>query len=359
MLLNGLTPAFQANFSEVSNENAGKRVVFAQKLGQCADMDFSNPHFLTSDGYRIATYSDGPEDGPILILIHGWPELAYSWKTTVPPLVKAGYRVIAYDLRGFGLSDAPRGVEHYAIEQMVADLETVINAQGSSKVTLIGHDWGGIILWHAARMISERIKRLVSICTPHVKHAPVDPLKIFRKRFGEEHYFLRFNENPDEVEALFSRNPDAFFRLMFRTTPSGKTMDKKFTYIPKSFSEFLKKGAPSLPGAVMSDKDRAVYAKAYEKNGFHGGMSLYRNTTHNWNLAKGLSEKIVQPALMLSPEDDLLLPPSSTDHMPAIIPDLTRQTIPNCGHWAMWDNPDAINNAIIDWLGLAPTDGQT
>jgi len=317
-------------------------------------MNFLTPNFISSGGYQIASYSEGPIDGPVVILIHGWPELAYSWKTTVPPLVAAGYRVVAYDLRGFGCSDAPRGIEHYAIEQMVGDLESVINSQAASKVTLIGHDWGGIILWHAARMIADRIKRVISICTPHVKHAPVDPLKIFRKRFGADHYFLQFNESPKDVESLFARDPDAFFRFMFRTTPPGKEMDKKFTYIPKSFAEYLENGAPSLSGAVMTDADRKVYSQAYERRGFHGGMSLYRNTTHNWKLAEGLSERILQPALMLSPQDDLLLPPSSTDHMPTLIPNLTRQTIPNCGHWAMWDNPDAINRAIIDWLGLAP-----
>lgn len=322
-------------------------------------MDFSNPRFLSSDGCRIATYTDGPKEGPVVILIHGWPELAYSWKTTVPALVGSGYRVIAYDLRGFGHSDAPHGVEHYAIEQMVGDLEAVIEAQTDSEVTVIGHDWGGIILWHAARMLSGRINRLVSICTPHVKHAPVDPLKIFKKRFGGEHYFLKFNENPDEIATLFARDPDAFFRLMFRTTPSGKQMDKKFTYIPKSFAEYLDSGSPPLSGAVMSDEDRQVYVKSYKKSGFHGSISLYRNTTHNWNLAKGLSEYITQPSLMLSPEDDLLLPPSSTDHMPVIIPNLTRQIIPNCGHWAMWDNPDAINKAIIDWMGIASNGKQT
>lgn len=314
-------------------------------------MDFTRPHYITSDGYRIATYRDGQKSDETLILIHGWPEIAYSWKLTVPALTQAGYNVITYDLRGFGNSDAPRGIEHYQIEQMVADLEAVIESTGQDKVTLIGHDWGGIIMWHAARMLSDRINRLVSICTPHVKHAPVDPLKIFQKRFGEDHYFLEFCNRPDEVEALFASNPDAFFKLMFRTTPPGKSMDKKLTYIPKSFERYLAEGAPDLPGAVMSNEDRAVYAKAYDHAGFHGGMSLYRNTTHNWALHEGLSERITQPSLMLSPEDDLLLPPSSTDHMPFIVADLTRQTIPNCGHWAMWDNPEAINKAIVEWLG--------
>jgi len=314
-------------------------------------MNFKRPRFISSDGYQIATYESGPEDGPLLVLIHGWPEIAYSWKLTVPALTAAGYRVLCYDLRGFGHSDAPHGLEHYGIAQMVGDLEAIIDSRQKEKTTLIGHDWGGIIMWHASRMLSDRIDRLVSICTPHVKQAPVDPLKIFRKRFGADHYFLEFVERPEEIEKLFASDPDAFFKLMFRTTPVGKVMDKKFTYIPKSFERYLADGTPPLPGAVMSDEDRQVYVKAYQKSGFHGGMSLYRNTTQNWELTQGLSERVWQPALMLSPEDDLLLPPSSTDHMPSIMPRLTRKTIPNCGHWAMWDNPEAINTAIIDWLG--------
>ncbi len=313
-------------------------------------MDFTTPRFISSDGFRIATYSEGPKDGPLLILIHGWPELAYSWTPTVPALVAAGYRVVCYDLRGFGASDAPRGIEHYAIAQMVADLEAVLDAQTRDSATLIGHDWGGIILWHAARMLKDRFDRLISICTPHVKHAPVDPLKIFRKRFGERHYFLEFCDRPDAVEALFNSDPDAFFRLMFRTTLPNQKMDKKFAYIPKSFEEYLKKGAPELSGAVMSETHRNFYTQHYRAKGFHGGMSLYRNTTQNWELANGLSERITQKTLMLCPENDLLLPPSSTDHMPSIMPNLTRKIIKNCGHWAMWDNPTDVNAALIEWL---------
>lgn len=320
-------------------------------------MDFLKPDFILSDGYHIATYRDGPEDGPLLILIHGWPEISYSWKPTVPALVKEGYRVITYDLRGFGASDCPKGVEHYAISQMVGDLESVLNAQNRDTATLIGHDWGGIIMWHAARMLSRRIDCLVSICTPHVRQAPVDPLKIFKKRFGEDHYFLEFHTRPEEIETLFHSNPEAFFKLMFRTTPAGTVMDKKFTYIPKSFEQYLQNGTPELAGAVMSQEDRNFYAKAYQRSGFHGGMSLYRNTTQNWELAQGLSERVTQPALMLSPEDDVLLPPSTTDHMPMIVPHLTRQTIPNCGHWAMWDNTKQINAALVNWLGSAEKQG--
>ncbi|WP_121099236.1 alpha/beta fold hydrolase [Litorimonas taeanensis] len=344
----------QAKLTEFSRKNRVKTGVFDLNLGQTHKMNFSKPDFIKSDGYNIATYRDGPEDGPLLILIHGWPEIAYSWKTTVPALTGAGYRVITYDLRGFGRSDAPHGIEHYAITQMVADLDKVIEAQGRRTATLIGHDWGGIIMWQAGLMLAHRIERLISICTPHVKHAPVDPLKIFRKRYGKDHYFLEFRDRPEEIAALFASNPDAFFRLMFRTTRPGQKMEDNFTHIPKNFLDYLLAGEPKLLGAVMSEKDRTEYTRAYEKSGFHGGMSLYRNTTQNWELARGLPEKIDIPSLMLSPENDLILPPQTTDHMPAIMKNLTRQTVPDCGHWAMWDNPNFINKAILNWLTKTP-----
>jgi pimeloyl-ACP methyl ester carboxylesterase len=336
-----------------------KTGVFPINMRQTPSMDFTRPSYVSSDGYRIATYASGPIDGPLLILIHGWPEIAYSWMRTVPALTQAGYRVVAYDLRGFGASDAPHGIHHYGITQMVADLEHVFSAQNREHATLVGHDWGGIIMWHAARMLADKFDRLISICTPHVKHAPVDPMKIFEKRFGPDHYFLEFQNRPEQVSNLFQSNPAAFFELMFRTTPSGKAMDKKFTYIPKSFERYLSEGAPSLPGAVMSAADREIYTKAYQRSGFHGGMSLYRNTTQNWELAADLSERIIQPSLMLSPENDLLLPPSTTDHMPSIMPNLTRRIVPDCGHWAMWDNPEFINSALVEWLRDTPSASHT
>jgi len=321
-------------------------------------MHFPDPQYFTHDGLRLAYYTAGPEDGQPLILIHGWPELAYSWATTLPALADAGYQVIVPELRGFGASEAPHGAEHYRISQLVGDVEALMDHLNLPTATLIGHDWGGIIIWQAARMLGDpavskwgRVSRLISISTPAVKQAPVDPLTIFRKRFGEDHYFLVFNEAPDETAALFARDPDAFFRQMFRTTPKGATMQAEFSHIPANFRTFLEAGAPELKGPVMSEAQRAVYVEAYKRAGFHGGIELYRNTTQNWKLVEGLTPRISQPSLMISPEEDLFLPPSVTDHMPTLIADLTRVTIPDCGHWAMWEQPEAVNAALLDWLG--------
>ena len=313
-------------------------------------MNFDSPHFVPSDSFQIATYTAGPEDGSPILLVHGWPEISYSWMNTVPALVKAGYRVIAYDLRGFGRSSAPLDPIHYSMPQLVGDMESVLDAYGYGEVIICGHDWGGSIVWHAARMISHRVKGVIGICVPHTARAPAPPLKIVEKRNGPKHYFLEFRDRGAEVAEMFAKDADGFFRLMFRSTPAGATADETFTYIPTQFEAFLKNGSPPLKGAIMRDADRQKFVEAYMRTGFETGMNLYRNIDVNWELAEGMSNQIDQPVLMINPERDLLLPPTLTKPMIKMCPDLERVNIPDCGHWAMWDAPEAVNGAIVEWL---------
>ncbi|WP_298912395.1 alpha/beta hydrolase [uncultured Algimonas sp.] len=313
-------------------------------------MTYDDPTFVPIDGFRIAAYPHGPDSGTPIVMIHGWPELAYSWATTVPALAQAGYRALPYDLLGFGRSSAPRGLSHYRIENLVGHLEAVLDHFGIAQAVMLGHDWGGIVLWHAVRMLKHRTLAAISISTPHVGRPPVDPMAIFERRFGRDHYFVQFRDNPDDVEALYDSDPDAFFRMMFRTSPQGLELTPELTHLPNRFAAYLERGAPDDGNMVLTPEQRRVYSEAYARTGFLPGMNYYRNTTANWALAEGLSTRIDVPTLMISPEDDFFLPPSSTDGMVETVPDLTRVTIPDCGHWAMWDQPEALNAAILGWL---------
>ena len=199
-------------------------------------------------------------------------------------------------------------------------------------------------------MISHRVKGVVGICVPHTARAPAPPLKIIEKRNGPKHYFLEFRDRGAEVAKHFAKDPDGFFRLLFRSTPPAAIADETFTYIPSQFEAFLKDGSPPLKGVVLPDTDRRVFVEAYQRTGFETGMNLYRNIDVNWELAEGMSDQIYQPVLMISPERDLLLPPALAKPMVKMCPDLERVTIPNCGHWAMWDAPEEVNSAIVGWL---------
>lgn len=271
------------------------------------------------------------------------------------PLADAGYFVIAMDVRGFGRSDSPADSARYRVDHIVSDMEAVLDHFGYEQAILCGHDWGGIIVWHAARMMEARASKIISISTPHIKRPPVDPIAIFKKRYGDEHYFVHFNErlpgSGAEADALFAKDVDGFFRFMFRGGRVDAAPSPTMTHIPKRFEAFVKAGSPPQKGQVLSDEDRAVFVDAYTRSGFTGGINLYRNTTANWELSERLPEQIKQPTLMISPEDDMILPPRLTDPMVDMVPDLTRVTISNCGHWAMWEQPEAVTDAILNWLG--------
>lgn len=311
---------------------------------------FSNPEFYQNDNLRLAYYDAGPKDGIPILLVHGWPELAYSWKNQISILAAAGYRAIAIDLRGFGASDSPLAPELYGIEKILSDLEALLDHLAIPQTVLLGHDWGGIIIWHAARMMQSRVSHVMSVSTPHVPLAPVDPIAIFRQRHGDDHYFVDFCDHVGRADALFAQDPDAFFRLMFRTTPPETVLDSHHFHIPKNFQAFLAAGAPEMRGAIMSVDDRAFYTQAYAKSGFHGGLNLYRNTTANWALGQTLPMDITQPSLMISAREDLFLPPEFTNPMVDMVPDLERHTLDACGHWVMWEQPEALNRLLLDWL---------
>ncbi len=312
-------------------------------------MQFPPPRYIFHDGFRIALYEAGPADGLPLILVHGWPEMAYSWKTQMGPLAAAGYRVIALDVRGFGNSSNPAGTAHYEISQLVSDVDAVLDDIGAKKAVLVGHDWGGIIVWHAARMLKRRVSHVISLCTPHVRRAPVDPIKIFRARHGDAHYFVHFNDHPGKADALFASDVDSFFRLMFAPTKKGAALTSEMLHTPARFQEFAEHRADNPP-IIIPEEDLQVYIQAYKKSGFHGGLNLYRNTTANWRLAEGLSDRITQPVLMISAADDLFLPPAFADPMSAFVPHLTRHTLEDCGHWMMWEQPEQTSALILEWL---------
>ena len=312
-------------------------------------MTFPLRQYITLENVKIATYQAGPEGGMPILLVHGWPEIAYSWKNQIGPLTKAGYRVIAMDVRGFGYSGAPLDAFEYGIEKLVGDIEGVLDHMGIEQAVICGHDWGGIIVWHAARMIESRIKGVIGICTPHVKRPPIDPMKIFEKRYGADHYFVEFKRST-KADHLFAANPDAFFRLMFRNTPKSAKPSAEMYHIISRFQAYLDAGAPDLKGAIMSAEDLKIYVDAYTHSGFHGGHNLYRNTTENWEYDAGIPEIVLQPSLMISARQDLFLPPEFSDQMVDLGPDLERHIVEDCGHWAMWEQPEAINKLMLDWL---------
>ena len=286
---------------------------------------------------------------PPVIFIHGWPEIAYSWKRQLPAFSAAGLRAIAIDLKGFGRSDAPKDPALYDALHMTGDFTALLDALAIDKAIFCGHDWGGALVWSMGQLHPDRVAGVIGLCTPLHPRPPVAPLAIIEKRFGPKHYFIQFQER-DAPEALFATDPDRFFHLMFRKpAPKEKraSLGRNVFDLPGRFRDGP---APSRDEQIIPEADIQVYVDAYNRSGFHGGINLYRNIDQNWRIMEGRNETVAAPSLWIGAELDLFLPPETAEGMEKLVPDLEKHIIADCGHWVMWEKSDAANALMLDWL---------
>ncbi len=309
--------------------------------------DFPPPLMIDANGVSLAVYEEG--SGPPVILVHGWPEIAYSWKSQISALAAAGYRAIALDLRGFGRSSAPHDKHLYDMRVLTDDLAALLDALGLERAVFCGHDWGGAIVWGMAQLKPDRVAGVISLCTPLHPRAPVPPLTIIKKRYSDRHYFVRFQEE-GAPERLFKNDIERFFRMVFRKPVPRDQWPGLIPGVFDLMARFEKSNELRTDDLVLSTDDLKIYEAAYRQSGFHGGINIYRNIDQNWSLMEGRDETVRAPALWVGAELDLFLPPETAEGMEALIPDLEKIILPGCGHWVTWEKPDEINTHLIDWL---------
>ena len=153
---------------------------------------FPEPRFIDTNSIRMAVYEQG--EGPAVILLHGFPELAYSWRHQLPALAKAGYRAIAPDQRGYGNTAAPPNVSDYRVEDLIGDVHGLLDALELESAIFIGHDWGAILLWYMAILAPDRIEKLIILNIPYFRRPPIDPITMMRQRYGDGFYIVNFQE---------------------------------------------------------------------------------------------------------------------------------------------------------------------
>jgi len=284
-----------------------------------------------------------------VIFIHGWPEIAYSWKNQLNAFAAAGWRAIAIDLKGFGRSQAPQDPDLYDSAHMTGDFTALLDALNIDRAIFCGHDWGGALIWSMGQLHGDRVAGLIGLCTPLRPRPPVPPLSIIEQRFGPNHYFIQFQER-GAPEKLFESDPDRFFRLTFRRPLPRRLWP---SLIPAAYDlpgRFRDGPAPTDKRLLLAEEDIAVYVEAYKHSGFHGGINLYRNIDRNWRFMEGRDEMINAPSLWVGAELDLFLPPETADDMQMLVPDLEKHVIDGCGHWMMWEKPKEANALMLDWL---------
>lgn len=309
---------------------------------------FPEPQIIGANGIRLATYQQGK--GPAVILLHGFPELAFSWRFQLPALAEAGFRAIAVDQRGYGRSDVPPDVADYGIDNLLGDITGLLDALELEKAIFVGHDWGALVLWHLALLHPERIERLVALNIPFWPRAPMDPIELARQALGDEFYIVDFQDS-DEADRLFESDPEHLFEMLMRKNQVSRTEfeqlppEKKVLSLKATFERGESSGEP-----LLSDAERQHYADAFKRTGFTGAINWYRNWSANWRRMEGVEQRVSVPALFIGADDDVIISPEHIENMKPFVPNLEIHMLESTGHWSQQEKPDEVNRILIDWL---------
>lgn len=308
--------------------------------------------FVRTNGIRMHLVEAGT--GLPVVMCHGFPELWYSWRHQIPALAAAGFRAIAPDQRGFGETDSPEPIEAYTQHELVADIVGMLDALGVDKCVIVGHDWGGVVAWNAAMMAPGRIERVIALNTPFFARMPMKPTDVLRAlAAGNFHYILYFQE-AGVAEAELERDVRRSLRGFYQE-PAGFDTATLMKAPPGVFGPagggILDRLPDRPPGKFLTDEDFEVFAKAFEKTGFRGGLNWYRNLDRSWEENANLEYRVAQPALMITAELDFVLRPEMAIGMEAWVPNLRKTVlIKGCGHWTQQEKPDEVNAAMLEFL---------
>lgn len=308
--------------------------------------------YADTNGIRMAYYEAGPKDGVPVLMCHGFPELAYSWRYQIPALAAAGFRAIAPDQRGYGLTSAPEGAENYTVRHLTDDLAGLLDALKIEKCVIVGHDWGGMVAWQFALRYPGRVCGAIGVNTPFLPRGPIDPIQLMRMAMGEDMYIVFF-QKPGVADAIFAKDVAKSFRFFMRK--NGMTLED-YEKQPQEMKNLALAKAleadESLWGGepLLNDEEMKFYVDTFTRSGFTGGINWYRNFTRNWEESAGQVEKVNVPGLMIMAENDVVLRPAMADGMEQYVPDLEKHLVKKCGHWTQQEHPDETNRVMIDWL---------
>ncbi|UTW58129.1 alpha/beta hydrolase [Kordiimonas sp. SCSIO 12603] len=325
-------------------------------------VDFTNPEFVETNGVTLPVYRAGPDfsetDKPAIVFLHGFPEIAYSWRAQLEYFSEAGYPVIAPDQRGYGRSSKPQGKENYTMKHLSGDLAGLLDHYGIEKAIFVGHDWGAIVLWQLPFYIGERVMGCAGLNVPLLRHFPIDPITIFRERLGEQMYIVRFQEE-GACEPILEKDLRETFKFFLRKPGNGKSSGKtSFAFEVESLDliSLLQAGEDAWGGELlMPEEELEYYVEAYTESGFTGPLHWYRNMAENWEAQKqflvgGQLPKVEKPCLMITAEMDRACPPNLADGMEDLCKPYTRHDLKGCGHWSQQERSEEVNTAIHRWI---------
>ena len=312
--------------------------------------------FVETNGIRMHVAEQG--SGPLVVLLHGFPECWYSWRHQLGPLAAAGFHAVAPDQRGYCRTDRPERVDQYTILHLVGDVIGLLDAMGEEQAVVVGHDWGAPVAWTAALLRPDRVRGVAGLSVADNPRNPSGPpIPMLRSALGDGFYMVHF-QAPGVADAELGRDARAALRrLLYSASGDGPAGRGGRGPVVPAGGGFLDITIdPDTLPAWLTETDVDVFAKEFEQAGFTGGLNWYRNLDRNWELTAPWQGATVRPpALYVVGERDLVLSfpgaRARLDRLRDSVPNLTRTVLlPGCGHWTQQERPDEVNAALIEFL---------
>ncbi|MDH3607587.1 MAG: alpha/beta hydrolase [Acidimicrobiia bacterium] len=280
---------------------------------------------IAVNGIELAVAEAGT--GYPVLLLHGFPELAHSWRYQLPALAAAGFHAVAPDLRGYGGSDKPTDINAYGLLTLVDDVIGLVDALDYEKVAMVAHDWGAIIAWTAALTHRDRIERLVSLNVPYRgRCSAFPPIDYIRENLSDRFGYVLMLQEPGVAEAWFASDPRQKLCGFYRAAAA----DPDF----------------------LSEDDFRVFLDAFTTGTLAGPANYYRNIDANHAATAHLANALVTvPTMMVAADSDPVLPVSLLEGMDRWVPDLRVEILEQCGHWTQQESPGAVSRLLVDFLG--------
>jgi pimeloyl-ACP methyl ester carboxylesterase len=327
-------------------------------------------HVARNERHTTFYLACGASDAMPIVFVHGWPELAISWRHQLPVFAALGFRCIAPDMRGYGRSGVYGRHQDYALQHSVRDMVELLDALGADKAVWVGHDWGSPVVWSLAGHHPDRCLGIVNLCVPYIPGglAPAQTVPLVDRTIypeatfpaGQWEYQLFYEENFDKARSAFEASvPDTVKALFRKGNPAGKGQPSRTALVRRDGGWFGGTGrAPEVPrdADVLTEADLASYVAALQRNGFFGPDSWYMNHAANIDYAKTARDggRLSMPVLFLHGEYDYTcdtIDSRLAEPMRACCVDLT-EVVVRSGHWMAQENPVAVNAALARFLAM-------
>ncbi|WP_030317745.1 alpha/beta fold hydrolase [Streptomyces sp. NRRL B-3229] len=308
------------------------------------------------NGIRLHIAEEG--EGPLVVLLHGFPESWHSWRHQFAPLAAAGFRVVAPDQRGYGAGDHPEDVSAYSILHLVGDVVGLVHALGEERAFVVGHDWGAPVAWHTALLRPDVVRGVAGLSVPPPFRGDRPPLEVMRERF-DGHFYWNYFAEPGPADAEFGKDPRAALRrLLYGASGDAPDAGRYEQALVTDLDRGWLADMPD-PGTLpdwLTEQDLDELAASYTQ-GFTGALNWYRNLDRNWELtAPWHGARVTPPALYVYGDRDLVpaFPgtPELIEQLPRLMPNLVRDPVrlKGCGHWTQQERPDEVNELLVEFL---------